>query len=349
MAKVTLWSRLGEVASLVATPLLPSHYIALVRPLAATHVRQARVEAVHDEVPGVRTLTLRPGRGWRAHRPGQHVQVGVAIEGRLVTRTYSISSAPEREDGCFTITVKAQGRVSNALVRDVVVGAFVTVALPDGDFVIPEGARPLCITAGSGITPVAAMVRSFAARGAMPDLVHVHFARGGVIFDEELRTIAIDHPRYRLVTIDTSHDPRRCSTALLDELVPDWRDRACWACGPQPLLDALAGTIDPQLLHVERFVAARAPLPVDARGGRVRFVASGVTTNADGRTSLLQVAEAAGLTPKHGCRMGICHTCDATMTSGCVRDVRTGTLIDEPGARVQLCVCAAAGDVDLTV
>jgi len=45
--------------------------------------------------------------------------------------------------------------------------------------------------------------------------------------------------------------------------------------------------------------------------------------------------------------MGICHTCDATMTSGCVRDLRTGTTLDEPGTRIQLCVCAAAGDVEL--
>ena len=42
-------SGLRFLASLVATPLSPSHYVALVRPLAATHVRQARVEAVHDD------------------------------------------------------------------------------------------------------------------------------------------------------------------------------------------------------------------------------------------------------------------------------------------------------------
>ena len=158
MTKVasTRWSWLGDLASLVATPLLPSHYVALVRPLAASHTRQARVEAVQDEVPGVRTLVLRPGRGWRPHLAGQHVRIGVAIAGRIATRTYSISSSPDRRDGCFTITVKAQGRVSRALVRDVEVGTFVSVAPPAGEFVIPEGApvRPLFITAGSGITPV---------------------------------------------------------------------------------------------------------------------------------------------------------------------------------------------------
>jgi len=47
--------------------------------------------------------------------------------------------------------------------------------------------------------------------------------------------------------------------------------------------------------------------------------------------------------------MGICHTCDTTLLAGCVRDLRTGERIDEPGTRIQVCVCAAAGDVELAL
>ncbi|HUJ57548.1 MAG TPA: ferredoxin reductase [Kofleriaceae bacterium] len=345
---MTTLSWLGDLANLIATPLLPSHYIALVRPLAATHTRRARVEAVHDEAPGVRTLVLRPGRGWRRHRAGQHVRIGVAIAGRIATRTFSVSSSPDRRDGCFTITVKAQGRVSRALVRDVEVGTFVAVGTPEGSFVIPEAAavRPLFITGGSGITPVASMLRTFALRGTMPDVVHVHYARthDDVIFGEELRAIAVDHPSYRLIAIATADDPRRFSAARLDELVGDWRTRTCWACGPQTLLDAVTRVVP--RVQVERFRAALAVLPATS-GGRVSFAASGVHATADGQTPLLQVAEAAGLSPPHGCRMGICHTCDTTLISGRVRDLRTGTALDEPGSRIQPCVCAAAGDVEL--
>src|SRR5690349_3151830 len=100
------WTRLVDLASLVATPLVPSHYIGLVSPLAATHTRKARIEAVEDETTDTRTLTLRPGRGWQVHRAGQHVRVGIVVDGRIATRTYSISSSPDRHDGCFTITVK---------------------------------------------------------------------------------------------------------------------------------------------------------------------------------------------------------------------------------------------------
>jgi hypothetical protein len=44
--------------------------------------------------------------------------------------------------------------------------------------------------------------------------------------------------------------------------------------------------------------------------------------------------------------MGICHSCDAKLISGCVRDLRTGKVVNEPG-NIQLCVNAAAGNVDL--
>jgi ferredoxin-NADP reductase len=155
---------------MIATPLRPSHYLALLNPLLATHALQERVEAVWDETPGARTVLLRPGRGWRPHRAGQFVSVGVPIDGVRHTRTYSISSAPDAAARRFTITVKAieGGRVSPFLARRLQPGAYLPIGLPQGDFVLPAHphVRPLFITAGSGITPVMSMLR--APRDATP-------------------------------------------------------------------------------------------------------------------------------------------------------------------------------------
>lgn len=342
----SLWSRLADVAGLVATPLSPSHYVELVSPLAATHTRQARVEAVHDETADVRTLTLRMGRGWGGHRAGQHVRVQLPIDGRLTTRMYSISSAPS--DGLVTITVKAQGRVSRAL-HALEPGAYLSVSQAEGDFVLPDDAgHVLFITGGSGITPIASMVRTLAARRALRDIVHIHYARSAAdeIFGRELRALAASQPGYRLTIVHSNTDPRLLSTERLDELAPDWRTRETWACGPATMLDALTTIYGDRTLHIERFAAALAPLPANDAGGRVRFLSSRTEARSEGRTPLLRVAEDAGVNAPHGCRMGICHTCDATLVSGCVRDLRTGDLA-EPGTRIQICVCAAAGDVDL--
>ncbi|MFT3699089.1 MAG: iron-sulfur cluster-binding domain-containing protein [Kofleriaceae bacterium] len=308
-------------------PLLPAHYVELFAS------RKARVVAVRDEVPGVRTITLSPARGWRMHRAGQHVTVGLAVNGRITTRTYTISSAP----GSVELTVKAQGLASQALI-DAPVGTFVTLGPAQGDFVLPYGAPPkaLFVTAGSGITPIASMLRSLE---VMPDIVHVHYTRGEMIFGDELR--AIRNANYRLIVVDTS-----AGRSSVESLVPDLAEREAWACGPVGLLDDMTALYAdrPDKLHVERF-RARLVAPPNATGGAVQF--HGRKFQADGVTPLLRVAEAAGLTPAHGCRMGICHACDTTLVAGCVRDLRTGDAIAEPGARIQLCVCAAAGDVEL--
>jgi hypothetical protein len=106
-----LWSRLADVAGLVATPLAPSHYVELLRPLCDAHppgsgrggVRRDRGHSDADAASGAAVA----GR--------QHVRVGVAVDGRIATRTFR-SSSPDRRDGCITITVKARV-ASRALVR----------------------------------------------------------------------------------------------------------------------------------------------------------------------------------------------------------------------------------------
>lgn len=364
----TARARITDVVNLFATPLQASHYVELVNPLWSSHKLQARVEGVWDETRDARTITLRPGRNWRRHRAGQYIRLGVPIGGRRFTRTYSISSSPERRDGCITVTVKVLdgGRMSGHLVRSLEVGSFLPIGLPQGEFVVPEAmpVRPLFITAGSGVTPAMSMLRTWDLVGNMPDVVHVHYAphRYDVIFGAELEQLASTRRRYRYEPVltrdgtdggDTPSTSNHFSSAQLDELCPDWREREVWACGPQSLLAAVEEHFNAagrgRFLHIERFRAPLADVPADAAGGSVTFLTAGteVAAVADASTPLLRVAEDAGLNPEHGCRMGICHTCDVPLVAGRVRDLRTSEVIDEPGRAVQICISGAAGDCEL--
>ncbi len=365
----------GRVAPLVrpvvdafATPLTLQHYVELVNPLWSTRRLQARVVEVRDETPDARTLVLKPGRNWRRHRAGQHIRIGLHVEGRRYTRTYSLSSSPERPDGHIAITVKAHpgGRMSGVLVREVEVGDHIPIGIPQGDFVLPDAkpVRPLFFTAGSGITPVMSMLRTYALVGNVPDVVHIHYAphEYNVIFGDELAALAERFPRHythRPVYTRELGEARRTDQHFcleqLEDLCPDWREREIWACGPQELLDDVEALVAergrPGALHLERFRAALADLG-DVEGGTVTFVDDGAgetSAEADGETPLLRVAEDAGLNPAHGCRMGICHTCDTPLLAGAVRDLRTGAVLNEPGHMVQTCVSAAAGDCQVAL
>jgi stearoyl-CoA 9-desaturase NADPH oxidoreductase len=361
--RTSLWSRISAVTDLFAYPLRTSHYVELVNPLWTTHKLQARVVKVWDETKDARTLTLKPGLNWRGHRAGQHLRVGIPVGGMHYTRTYTISSPPEREDGCFTITVKAiaGGRISHHLVRNIKVGDYLPIGLPQGEFYLPDAqpVLPLFITAGSGITPAMSMLRSLIAQERLPDTVHIHYAphEFDVIFGKELRQMAHEHRRYTLHEVHTHQYGEQKQTKgyfsgeQLSRLCPDWREREVYACGPPGLLAALEKHFEQagrsRHLHIERFLASFAEVPADAVGGTVRFRKSQQSVQADSKTNLLRVAEDAGMNPPHGCRMGICHTCNTTLVSGCVRDLRTGKILNEAGSIVQTCICAAAGDCEL--
>lgn len=358
-----VWSRFTRFADRFSYPLRASHYVELVNPLWTTHKLQARVEKVWDETKDARTLTLKPGLNWRSHRAGQHVRIGIPIGGKHYTRTYTISSAPERQDDSFTITVKAiaDGRISRHIVRNIKVGDYLPIGLPQGDFYLPDAqpVKPLFITAGSGITPAMSMLRSLIAQQRLPHSVHIHYAphEFDVIFGAELRQMARDHSRYTLHEVHTHEFGEFKQTKgyfndeQLQRLCPDWREREVYACGPPGLLNALERYFEhagrSRHLHIERFLADFAAVPADAVGGTVCFEKSGTLVQADHLTPLLRVAEEAGLNPPHGCRMGICHTCNTTLVAGAVRDLRNGKLINEPGSIVQTCICAAAGDCTL--
>lgn len=338
--------RIAAAVQQLTTPLLPEDYLGLLNPLWSTEELRGRVEAVRHEAPATATLVIKPGRAWRGHLPGQWVKVGVDVGGVRHWRTFSLSSPPRR-DGRITITVKAapDGFVSAYLVKKIRPRAVVRLGQAGGDFVLPSPVprRLLFVTAGSGITPVMAMLRHL---GGSSDVVLVHSDRtaGDVIFGGELRAMT----GLRLFERHTEVDGRRKPSDLF-EICPDWAERGAWACGPGEMLDDLvaywraAGVED--RLRVERF---RTVLDGgDGEGGRVTFTESGVEVEADGGTPLLVAGEDAGALLPSGCRMGICHSCVGRLCSGKVRDLRTGVVHGEEGQIIQTCVSAAAGPVEI--
>ncbi|HWG93965.1 MAG TPA: ferredoxin reductase [Mycobacteriales bacterium] len=333
------WTRLARRLS---TPLLPEDYVGLVDPLVGSSSLRTRVVDVRPEAAGATTLVLQPGQGWTGHRAGQYVRLGVEVDGVLHWRSYSLT-APPRPDGRLTVTVGhvPGGRVSEVLAATAP-GAVLRLEPAAGDFVLDDAPRLLFLTGGTGLTPVMGMLRELAGRR---DVVVVHSARtrDHVLFADELRAL----PAVRLLERHTDVDGLLAPEDL-DALVPDWRERSAWACGPAGMLDALEAhwTAAGLPLRTERFAPARTAVP-GAVGGTVAFTRSGTTVQADGGTALLDAGEGAGVLLPSGCRMGICFGCVVPLLDGQVRDVRTGAVHGEPGDLVQTCISAPCGDVDL--
>ena len=326
---------------------------------------QGTIESVVPTGVDAAAVRIRPPRGWRPHLPGQFVTLGVDIDGVRHTRSFTVTSHPDRR--CIELTVQASpdGVVSRHLVSHAKRGDVVQLGAPAGGFVPDDPAEPmLLVSGGSGITPMVAILRWLAVAAMndcelRPDVVLVHHCTAveTVLHADELRALDAAMPwlsRHQVTTRDPSG--RRMGGMHLDadrleRLCPDWRERRAFVCGPHGLNEFARahwgehGLAD--RLQLEAFAAPDFAVPATGVDSfRATFERSGTTAEAGASQTLLDAAEAAGLAPAHGCRMGICHSCSTAVCSGRARDLRDGSIV-ERGSHVQLCITAAATDITL--
>jgi ferredoxin-NADP reductase len=340
------------------SPLLPDDYLELINPLWSTRELRGRIERIDEETADTVTVLIRPGYEWTGHRPGQYLRIGVVIDGVHHWRAYSLTSEPDRPDGCISITPKLvdSGKVSPYLVRQARPGDLVRLGGVEGTFVLPEPApsKLLFISAGSGITPIMSMLRSLHRAEAVRDVAHIHSARtaSDVIFADRLREIDEAHPGYRL-RLRITGEEGRIAPSDLDELCPDWRSRHAFLSGPGEMLDAMSehwkGEGVAEMLRLERFQPMIGGDPGGGEGGTVRFAKSGVEAECDGATPILVGGEEAGAVLPFGCRMGICHTCVGKLCAGEVRDLRTGEVHGNEGEMIRTCVNAPEGPIEIAL
>lgn len=352
------------------TPHPVEHYVRSLGVTWSDDPTGATVVAVDRPVADVTVLTLRLPAGVDRPAPGAALEIGVVVDGVVHRRHYSPVDSAHRSDGLATIAVRRHpgGVVSDHLWSEATPGMRLLLGNPVGEITLPE-VRPtdvLLVSGGSGITPMLSIASTLAGEdhcgdGAAGRVAWLHYARRveDVPFRDRIRELSRAGVEVRVVpTADPdpsdASDPTPRSLAghltadHLTEVAPWHADATVFLCGPEALADGLSDALGAERyadVLRERFTASNGPVP-EGDGGTVTHVKSGVSAPNAG-TTLLEGAEAAGLSPKHGCRMGICHTCTAVRVSGATRDLRTGEVDTEPGCLVQICVSAPVGDVEI--
>lgn len=341
----------------LASPHGVDRYLELVNPMWAAHEVRARIVDIHRETRAgepVATITLQPTSTWEGFRAGQYVQLGVEVPGaRRTTRCFSVSSGQSGPGEPFTVTLRANpdGAVSRHLVTEAQTGQVVHLSQAEGMFTLPDPlpGRLLMISGGSGITPVMSMLRTLLAQGYDGHVTFVHYAQSPdhQIFADELAAIARDEEGVDVhLLYPESGDPAFTAEGLAD-LVADHHDVDTWACGPAGLIALVQAAYEgSDRLRVEFF---KTPLVSTGNAeGDVSFTRTGAGAANTGAT-LLEQAEALGLRPAYGCRMGICLSCTSRKTEGTVRNVVTGAESSLPDEDIQICVSQPVGDcaVDL--
>ena len=343
-----------------ATPHGVDRYLELFRPSwSSTEIRAKVVRVVHS-TPRAVTVTVRPNGLWSGFVAGQYTQLTAEIDGVLHTRCYSMANSAATDDGTleFSITAQPAGRVSRHLHAAAHRGMTVRLTPAQGAFTLPvtEPARMLLVSAGSGITPVMSMLRTRCDLGWSNPVTFLHYARNelDMLYRDELHDVARTASHVKVVRVFTERPGAGDMTGHLcpdhlDQADPGWLEADTYVCGPGPLMEtakSLFAGADAHRFHSEPFTLPEISAQGGTAGGSLRFGRSGIVVHNDG-SPLLALAEGAGLSPRHGCRIGICHTCTCRLTQGVVRNVVTGELTEGPNPSIRICVNAPLGDVEV--
>ncbi|ORA31708.1 ferredoxin reductase [Mycobacterium aquaticum] len=339
----------SSLVNLLTGPHGVDRYTELVEPTWTRGDARAKVIAVRRQTPRSVTLTLEPNDAFTGFRAGQHINLSVEINGRRRTRCYSPASAEGAGSIELTIGRHDGGLVSNYLCDHAYPGMVLGLDSVGGDFVMPavRPRRILFVSGGSGITPVLSMLRTLRAEGFTGEVAFIHYARTAdeACYRSELAAMRDVRVLHGYTRDDVGGDVSGYFDAgHLAAAFPGVAPDAVYVCGPAALVDAVR-ELCPDA-QSESFVPPTFTVPAEATGGAVTFTNSNITVTDDGQPLLAQ-AEAAGLTPESGCRMGICHSCTRFKTRGAVRNLITGAVSSADCEDIQICVTAPVGDVDI--
>ncbi|MGF6336395.1 ferredoxin-NADP reductase/predicted pyridoxine 5'-phosphate oxidase superfamily flavin-nucleotide-binding protein [Bradyrhizobium sp. i1.8.4] len=345
----------------------------------ATQWRPFKVTRIVDESRSIRSFHLQPddGAGLLPHQAGQHLPIRLSMPGsdKPVIRTYTLSVAPS--DGMYRISVERDGLVSRHLHDTIHVGDIIEARAPRGGFTIDaREKRPAVLLAGGvGITPMLAMLRhvvyeGLRTRGVRPTfLFQAAHARQERAFGDELQQLAdAAGGAVRIIRVLSDVDGAeqgtdyeavgRIDMALLSRVLP-FNDYDFYLCGPpqftQSLYDGLRGYhVADERIHAEAFgpsslvrksdvlrappprrPPATMPVPVAFTGSlkEARWTPESGT--------LLDLAEARGLSPAFSCREGNCGSCRTRLQAGAVSYVKEPTA-EVPDDEVLICCAVPA-------
>lgn len=327
------------------------------------------VAEIRPETHDVKTFVFRPKGGVPPYAAGQSMTLKLAIGGETLFRTFSLTSAPDAS-GTIAMTIKAQatGQATRWLHDELAVGARLEGRSPKGRFTI-EGRtteKLALVSAGSGASPLMAMLRHLAATAPDTDIYWLHAARTprDILFARELAELQARMPNIKVAMVVSRPEPGwfgfsgRLGRRMVSVALPDYGRREVFCCGPTGFMDearlihaAEGGARD--LFHIEHFGAvvpaapSQVPADVSAEGYAVTLGDKSFT--AQPGETLLQAATRQTIVIPCGCASGMCGTCRVALVSGAVEMQHDGGISPEEEAQGYILACSSRPRSDVTI
>jgi len=183
------------------------------------------------------------------YRPGQYVPYELDAltfpDERGPHRHFTISSSPT-ENGIVMFTTRMRGSGFKETLRHAPLGYELSIGVPAGSFVMPEGETRdhVFIAGGIGVTPYRSILRHAT---DMKNPIHVimlyfNHSAANIVFRQELDEIALQMPTFGLVHVLSepelgwTGEKGKLDERFLRKWVPDPEKRLFWISGPPALV-----------------------------------------------------------------------------------------------------------------
>jgi len=311
---------------------------------------RANVSSVKAVEHGYVYLTLTPESSWTVdcvgYQAGQHIELTLEINGRLLTRIFTIASSPEsfKQTKEITLLIKTNklGRFTGAITQEIKEKSWCNISAPRGEFVFEPSYQPIIMVAGgSGITPIVSMLAEHINTFTQPTHLRYIAGTGQYQFVTLLQQLAEKNTQftYELIT----REQHEKAPLIFDE--NSTQDVYC--CGPVGLMESIKQQV---LVGQGNYFQEQFSIGIIVNENESSFNAVFDNENVEinNETTLLEQFEQKALNVTRGCGIGVCHQCVCHKKSGLVKNLRTGEISDNGEQLIQLCISQPLSDLEIT-
>lgn len=283
--------------------------------------------------------------------PGQYLTLRKEIDGEDVRRSYSLCSAPYEKEWRVAVKQVDKGVFSGFANSTLRAGDVLDVMTPTGHFMLetnPSNSKSYAFfAAGSGVTPVLAMIKSVLEEEPSSDITFFYGNKGfySIIFREEIEALKNRYmDRLRVVHILSREslgnkiqkgriDAGKCGD-LYDAFLKNTTIDGVYVCGPEQMIlgvkeSMLAKGVDERNIHFELFTTPGSAMNTEKEVYEGPNVHANVSVIIDGDRidlaletegeNILDAAQKAGADLPFACKGGVCCTCKARVMEGTAR------------------------------
>jgi len=181
------------------------------------------------------------------YKPGQYILVSLEVEGRSVTKAFSLSSSPTEKDH-IEFTKKLTGHPFSNVLDNMKIGDGAVISGPFGKMTFEgEYAKVALLSGGIGITPMISICRycTDLHLNANIMLIYSNKTENDLAFREELDEMMHNNSNLKVVyTLTRASESwtgcreRICENMVIRE-IPDYRERHFLICGPPEMVRSM--------------------------------------------------------------------------------------------------------------